>query len=60
MQLNEKLFNVKINDGKVVITVVATVLLGKFRKVVLTALIYSEFEILMGYFGTQRTYVQGY
>ena len=40
------MFNSKINDRKVVITFVATVLLGKFHEDVLTALIPSELEIL--------------
>ena len=47
LQLNAKLFNVKINDIKIVITFVATVLLGKFSKDVLTALILSELGILV-------------
>ena len=47
LQLNTKLFSVKINDRKVVITFVATVLLGKFSKDVLTALIPSELGILV-------------
>ena len=47
MQLNTNVFNVKINDRKVVITFVATVLLGKFSKDVLTALIPSELGILV-------------
>ena len=42
LQLNLKLFNVKINDRKVAIAFVATVLLGKFSKDVLTALIPFE------------------
>ena len=46
-QLNAKLFNIKINDRKVMITFVATVLLGKFSKDVLTALIPSDFGILV-------------
>ena len=47
MQLNSKLFDVKTNDRIVVITLVATVLLGKFPKDVLTALIPLELEILV-------------
>ena len=47
MQLNLKLFNVKINDRKVAIAFVATVLLGKFSKDVLTALIPFEWGILV-------------
>ena len=47
LKLNTKLFNVKINDRKILITFVATVLLGKFSKNVLTALIPLELEILV-------------
>ena len=39
-------FNVRINDRKVVITFVATVLLGKFSEAVLTALVLSELGII--------------
>ena len=45
--MNTKLLNFKINDRKVVIIFVATVLLGKFSNNVLTALIPSELEILV-------------
>ena len=44
--MNTKLGNVKIHDRKLVITFVAIVLLGKFSKDVLTALIHSELGIL--------------
>ena len=47
LQLNTKLFNAKNNDKIVMITFVATVLLGKFSKDVLTALILSELGILV-------------
>ena len=47
LQLNTRLFNVRINDRKVVITFVATVLQGKFSQDVLTALIPSELGILV-------------
>ena len=47
LQLNTKLFNVKTHYRKVSITFVATVLLGKFSKDVLTALIPSELGILV-------------
>ena len=41
LQLNTKLFDVKINDRKAVITFVATVLLGKFSGDILAVLISS-------------------
>ena len=47
LQLNTKLFNFRINDRKLVVTFVATVLLGKFSKDILTALIPSELRILV-------------
>ena len=47
LKLNTKLFNVKINNRKIVITFVATFLLGKFSKNVLTTLIPLELEILV-------------
>ena len=42
-KLNTKLFNVKINDRKMEITFVTTILHVKFCKDVLTAVIPSEF-----------------
>ena len=47
LQLNTKLLSVKINDRKVLITFVATVLLVKFPKDVLTAFIPLELRILV-------------
>ena len=47
MQLITKLFNVQINDLNVVITFVATFLPRKFSTDVFTALIPSEFGILV-------------
>ena len=47
LKLNTKLCNVKINNRKIVITFVATFLLGKFSKDLLTTLIPLELEILV-------------
>ena len=47
MHLKTKLFNVKINNRKAVINFVVTILLGKFSKVVLRALIPSKLGILI-------------
>ena len=47
MHLNTKLFNVKMEDKKVVITFEAFVPPGEFSKDVLTALIPSELGMLV-------------
>ena len=47
LQLNTKSFNVKINNRKVVSTSVAIAVLGKLAIDVLTALITSEFGVLL-------------
>ena len=44
--MNKKLFNVRINDRKVVVTFVAIVFLGKLSSNVFTAFIPSDFWIL--------------
>lgn len=44
--MNSTYFNVKLNDRKVLITIVATVLLGNSSKDVLTDLMPSEFGTL--------------
>lgn len=46
LEWNTKMFNVKINDWKVVITFVAPILLAKFFKDILTLLIPTESGIL--------------
>ena len=50
LQLNTKLFKVRFNDGKVVITFVAIVFLGKLSSDVFTAFIPSQSGIFV-YFG---------
>ena len=45
--LNTKLFNVKVNDRKVVITFVAIIVLEKFLKDVLNVLIPFQFGIVV-------------
>ena len=47
LQLNIKLLKVRINDRKVIITVVAIVFRGKLSNFVFTALIPSEFAIFI-------------
>ena len=46
LEWNTKMFNVQINDRKVVITFVAPILLAKFSKDILTLLIPTESGIL--------------
>ena len=55
LQLNTKLFSIKISDRKVGITFVATVLLGKLSKDVFTALKPWVWDAC-----TQISYVKGY
>ena len=55
--MNKKLFNVRINDRKVVITFVAIALLGKYSSNVLTVFTPSEFEIFdMNYLVLSTTF----
>ena len=47
LQFYKKLFNVRINDGKTVITFVVIAFLGKLSSDVFTAFIPSDFEIFV-------------